>query len=71
MKVTLLNGLYKAQKGHISIPALMNQIKTGVYAQAVFEVRKTLALNGKRSIKKQNYNCLALLHLDVSHKPIN
>ena len=52
MKVTLLNGLYKAQKGHISIPALMNQIKTGVYAQAVFEVRKALALNGKKKYQK-------------------
>lgn len=48
MRVTLLNGLYKIQKGHVSLRDLMQQIKTGVFADKVFKVRQTLVFKGKK-----------------------
>jgi|GEM_PF-2132848 len=48
MKVTLLNGLYKTQKGHFELSEILEQIQNGSFAKVVFECRKALSLKGKR-----------------------
>jgi hypothetical protein len=52
MKVTLLNGLYKIQKGHYDLSDIIMQIKTGVYTPKVIECRNTLNFKGKRAYQK-------------------
>lgn len=48
MQVTLLNGLYKTQKGHYDLSEVLQNIKTGVYTHAILKVRETLNFKGKR-----------------------
>jgi len=52
MKVTLLNGLYKTQKGHFELAEILENIKIGVFAQSVFDCRSALSLRGKRAYSK-------------------
>lgn len=52
MKVTLLNGLYKTQKGHYDLFEVLNQIKIGVYTSKVIQCRNTLNFKGKKAYQK-------------------
>lgn len=52
MKVTLLNGVHKTQKGHFELSEILDQIKNGVYAQPVFHCRSERTLKGKKAYQK-------------------
>ncbi|BDS13084.1 VapE domain-containing protein [Aureispira anguillae] len=52
MNVTLLNGLYKTQKGHYELSEIINQIKKGVYTPSVVACRNALNFKGKRAYQK-------------------
>ncbi|WP_052595722.1 VapE domain-containing protein [Aureispira sp. CCB-QB1] len=56
MKVTLLNGLYKTQKGHFEISEIAHQIETGVHISIVLECRTTLNLESKRAYARKKVN---------------
>lgn len=52
MKVTLLNGVHKTQKGHFELSEILDDIKNGVYSQPVFHCRSERTLNGKKAYQK-------------------
>ncbi|WMX16540.1 VapE domain-containing protein [Aureispira sp. CCB-E] len=56
MKVTLLNGLYKIQKGHFELEDIFKEIQKGVYGQPVFDCRTALSLRGKKAYTNEKLN---------------
>lgn len=52
MKVTLLNGLHKTQKGHIELTEIFKEIQTGVHGSSVFDCRTALGI-GKKAYAKE------------------
>lgn len=56
MKVTLLNGLYKTQKGHFELSDILDQIKNGFYSEAIVHCRSQRREKGKKAYQQAKLN---------------